>query len=478
MAPLVIGAALDAADILKVAAVALAAVAFLAAFGRPRPAALVALALGMLQYGPTKTFHLVPRSFTVLDDVLLCGLGLRWLVDVARRRTSPPVWVTVWLLVWMGTGLLSTLIHGISITTTLASYRWMFLPTVLYMASAQYGRERGFARNVIRVVVTVGLLQAAVAIAQAVVARSIGDTSFGLLGPGGANVLGFVILLAVVLLVAGSTPISRSVWPIILGILGIIAASVSSGDFDDAVRVRARLPGEAHEAGGGARPRRRPGRCGPGGRGGLSGRRLLMCSTRCSPCTSCALSYRTLIVAEDACCPWKRCPASSVRARWPGRSAWGPGRYGSAWHGSSLLAQVRLQGRQLGVDRDLGRVWPGWSAVLPGDPRPSSQSVASQIAAARRFSWARQIALAAPSIVLIGALGMTVLTILEYQPFSYPWWALLGLLEAAYRRFDPGKADGVGGPEPERRHGRNDARGRVVSRSVSDTIQAASGLPV
>jgi hypothetical protein len=46
----------------------------------------------------------------------------------------------------------------------------------------------------------------------------------------------------------------------------------------------------------------------------------------------------------------------------------------------------------------------------------------------------RQIERAAPSIVLIGVLGMTVLTILEYQPFSYAWWALLGLMEAASTR--------------------------------------------
>ena len=43
--------------------------------------------------------------------------------------------------------------------------------------------------------------------------------------------------------------------------------------------------------------------------------------------------------------------------------------------------------------------------------------------------------LAAPSIVLAGAIGMTVLTILEYQPFSYPFWALLGLVEAAFCRY-------------------------------------------
>ena len=46
--------------------------------------------------------------------------------------------------------------------------------------------------------------------------------------------------------------------------------------------------------------------------------------------------------------------------------------------------------------------------------------------------WARQMVRASPSLVLIGVLGMTVLTILEYQPFSYPWWALLGLAEAAF----------------------------------------------
>src|SRR5665648_966227 len=102
-----------------VAAAALGGVAFLVAFGLPRTAVFVALALGMLQYGPTKTLHLFPPSFTVLDDILLLALGLRWLVDVAFGRTAPPAWVTMWLLVWMAIGLLSAVGHGISVMTTL-----------------------------------------------------------------------------------------------------------------------------------------------------------------------------------------------------------------------------------------------------------------------------------------------------------------------------------------------------------------------
>jgi O-antigen ligase len=110
----------------------------------------------------------------------------------------------------------------------------------------------------------------------------------------------------------------------------------------------------------------------------------------------------------------------------------GPGRYGSAWHQIPFLRKYAYSVANSDwtvISGEYGLV--GLLCFLAILIRPLRLS--------RRRSrlrddlpWARQIALAAPSLVLVGALGMTVATILEYQPFSYPWWALLGLLEAAF----------------------------------------------
>ena len=384
---------------------------------------------------------------------------------MARRRTSPPVWVTVWLLVWMGTGLLSTLIHGISITTTFVSYRWMFLPTVLYMASARYGRERGFARNLIGVVVTVGLLQAAVAIVQAVVARSIGDTSFGLLGPGGANILGFLILLAVVLLVAGSTPISRSVWPIILGILGIIAAQARGAlftlPFAFVLAYRERLT-------------RRVAVLGLVAVLAASGLVVVVAFQTSHMDVFHEMSPAYIVRAQlqnpdrggGRLLPLEKLPGifGSSPVAWT--IGLGPGRYGSAWHQIWFMRKYATSvanSEWTVISGEYGLV--GLLCFLAILIRPLRLS-RRRSRLRDDLAWARQIALAAPSIVLIGALGMAVGAVLEYQPFSYPWWALLGLLEAACAGVALAKPTEPAVLGPERRCRRNDARGRLA-RSVT-----------
>ena len=170
----------------------------------------------MLQYGPTKTAHFVPESFTVLDDFLVVALGLRWVLDVAARRASPPTWVTTWLLIWIGVGTMTAVARGIGFMTVAVTYRWLFLPGILYLLCAHYARQDGFARRVIRMVIGIALLQAALAIVQAGLARSIGDSAYGLLGPGGANALGFIILLAIVLVAASDKPLSSAAWLVAL----------------------------------------------------------------------------------------------------------------------------------------------------------------------------------------------------------------------------------------------------------------------
>jgi hypothetical protein len=432
---LAIGAATGGGGLSLAAAVALGGVALLVGFAGPRKAALLALALGMLQYGPTKALHVVPLSFTVIDDILLLGLGIRWLADVSLRRTTPPLWATTWLLVWMAFGLLDTVAYGISIATTLESFRWMFLPAVLYVVSAQHGRERGFARSLIRIVVAVGLLQAAVAIAQAFNARSIGDGSFGLLGQGGANALGFLILLTVVLVAADGGSLSRSVWPIALGIAGIVASSARAAiivlPFALILAYRGRL--------------RRPAAA-------LalvaivtaSGYVVVLAFERSQMNVRQDLSPARLVVAQldtpnhggGRLLPLLRLPTLFGTSPLVWATGLGPGQYGSAFRQIPSMRNFSYSianSEWVVILGEYGLV--GVLCFLAILVRPLRLAI-GESRPRDGIPWALQISRAAPSIILIAVVGMTVLTILEYQPFSYPWWALLGLLEAA----SPGSA--------------------------------------
>jgi len=430
---LVIALVTGSADALSIAALALSGAALLAAFGWPRATALVALALGMLQYGPTKTIHLVPEAFTVVDDFLLAALALRWIAGVAARRVDPPVWVVAWLLIWMGFGALNAVFRGIGVATTLVSYRWMFLPLVLYLVCAHHSRQDRFARDVIRLVVVIGLFQAAVAVVQAGMARSIGDTSVGLLGYGGAIGLGFLSLLAAVLVAASDKPESKSVWLVILGLLGPIAAQARMAIFTSPFALMLVYRGRL-----------------------LKGPRVVLatvlivvaCATVLVVATDRAdlvvssrnLSPQYLIAAQlqtpdrggGRLVPLLRLPSLFGTSPLGWLAGLGPGQYGSAFRQIPFMIHYHYQvgnSEWTVICGEYGLI--GLLCLTAILSRPLMISFRLR----KRWDdpdWTRQMVRAATSIVFVAICGMTVLKLLEYQPFSYPLWALLGLLEGAF----------------------------------------------
>jgi len=428
---LVIGAVVGRGEAVAIAAVVLGIMAFVAAFAWPRAAVLVALAMGMLQYGPTKTVHLLPQAMTVLDDVLVVALALRWVAGVAARRIDPPVWVTTWLIIWMGCGLLNAAFRGIGIMTTLVSYRWMFLPTVLYLACAHFARQGRFARDVIALVAGIGLLQAAVAIVQAGMVGSIGDNSVGLLGHGGANVLGFLSLLAVVLVAASRMPLSKSVWLIVAGILGAISAqarmAILTSPFALILVYRGYL--------------KRP-------RVVLAvAVTLIACaliatvafaeshmtvSRDLSPLRLVALQLRSPELGGGRLVPLVRLPGVFGASPLDWLAGLGPGQYGSAFRQIPSMLTFRYQV----ANSEWTVIWGEYGLIgllcfLAILSRPLRISMRLR-AGDDDPGWTRQMVRAAPSIAFVGVCGMMVLQILEYQPFSYPFWALLGVVEAAW----------------------------------------------
>jgi O-Antigen ligase len=413
-------------------ALALGVAALLVVFAKPRAAALIALALGMLQYGPTKTVHLLPAAFTVVDDALLVALAVRWVVDVALRRARPPVWVLTPLLIWVGVGIIGLLARGIDVRLALSSFRWMFLPAVLCMVCAHYALEERFAVRVLQIIIGVGMLQAGVAILQAGFHRSIGDSSYGLLGPGGANALGFIVLLAMVLVAADDRPLSRSIWLVIAGAAGIVAAQSRAAilvmPFALMVTYRRRL--------------KRPVAVlvaavivlAVGSAVVVAFEVSHMPVTRdLSPLHLVAVQLQSPDTGGGRLVPLRHLPHMFGGSVFSWAGGLGPSQYGSAFRPIKWMAHYSYQIANsewtviVGEYGLVGLIC--FLAILsrfvlialrpPDDDAPD---------------WMRQVRRAAPAIMMVAAVGMTVMIILEYQPFSYAFWALLGLVEAMFLR--------------------------------------------
>jgi hypothetical protein len=405
-------------------------VAFAFAYWWPRATLLLALALGMLQYAPTRVIGVAPGAFTAIDDLLLVSLGLGLVLGVASRRFSPPGWTTVWLLVWMGAGVVVAAAYGTAIMSVLESYRWMFLPVVTFFACAQFAQEAAFARLVIRLIVVIALIQAAVAVLQAAMTGGIGDQSFGLLGYGGANFLGFIILFAVVLVGVRRPTGLRELLLVGLGSLGVLAAQSRAGIitlpvvllivfrrwFNKPVAAVAVVMAVILAVG-----------------------LVAFAFNESSMTVSGDLSPLKLIEAQfqspdrggGRMLPLLQLPDvfGSSPAAWA--AGLGPGQYGSAYHQIPSMLQYQYQVANSAwtiIAGEYGLL--GLTALLAILGR--ALWISRRTRGLQNPDWAGQMSRAAVSIVIIAAFGMTVGSFLEYQPASYPFWALLGLIEAAY----------------------------------------------
>lgn len=411
------------------------------AVSRPREGAILALILGLLQYGPTKTIPLFPHSFTLVDDLLLLGVGVRLLLDALQKQYRPPLWVLGWVGAWALAGALGAVMNGVDFTTVLSSYRWMFLPVVLYVASSRYGGQRRFAALVVGVVIANTLAQAVLAVVQALGARQIGDTSFGLLGPGGANLLGFVLLIGVSLLAAGVGRPAMRMGGVALGLLGIVCSAAR------AAMVAAPFALLAGQRG----LLRRPSRIaaivafvvvGMLASAILFGTMGMSLATGLSPSRVLAAQYDShsggrLIYARGLSTVLEGDPLSWAVGL-------GPGQYTSVvgqQYAAPAFVRVRIReavtSRYATPDIEWVTVMgeygafgitcllavlirPLWLGRLPSQRLLESDG--SALAMVTR---------AAPSLVIIALVGSLSNNFFEYQPASYGWWAVLGLVEAA-----------------------------------------------
>ncbi len=186
----------------------------------------VAVAMGMLQYALTKSYPVLPSSFTLVDDVVVVVLFMRWLGSVSLGRARVPGWFSCWAATWLTFALVNVAASGLGASWSLEGLRSMFLPLMLYPIASEYaGRERAL-RFVLRVVVLVILVGAGAAIIQALASGAVGDQAYGLLGPGGANVLGFTALLGATILLSEPN-LGPAQWAGVAVMLGALAASAA-----------------------------------------------------------------------------------------------------------------------------------------------------------------------------------------------------------------------------------------------------------
>lgn len=408
---------------------------------RPREGAILAVLLGLLQYGPTKALAVLPHSFVIVDDLLVVGVGLRWSLDTLLKGIDGPVWVVSWLCAWMLLGFFSAVANGSDLVAMLMSYRMLFLPAILYLASARYGGERRYSRWLVGVVIGVGLVQSVVAVAQALQAGAIGDTSFGLLGLGGANALGYLALMATALIVAGEgRPLARFAG-VALGLVAIVCSAARSVLFIAPIGLLLTQSGRL----------RKPFRI------------VLLLGLVAAAAVFTASAFSTTTVSA-----WARLSPSVLwQAQYDpdggGRLLYvlrlprvlgsdpllwaaglGPGQYTSA-EGMKGPAPALLKVRVKKVHSS-GFAFPDseWTTVMGEYGVLGLVCFVALLSrplwlwwrpSLRRLRHGRDISAlvtrAAPTLVLVAVVGSLTSNFFEVGPLSYTWWALVGLLEAA-----------------------------------------------
>lgn len=207
------------------AVVILALIAFAAAVARPAAMLPVALVLGLLQFGPTRAYPILPVGASFIDDVIVLGLFCRWLIEAIRYGPSVDRGMIAPLALLAAIGVVSALVHAQSIDRMLLAFRGLLLPATLYLVSARYAEDPRLRRRLIRWVVALAALHAVAAIGQWLSSPGKIDSAFGLLGAGGANALGLLALIAACLIVA-SERMSAARWVLIAALCaGMVASS-------------------------------------------------------------------------------------------------------------------------------------------------------------------------------------------------------------------------------------------------------------
>lgn len=400
---------------------------------------LATLVLGILQYSLTKAYPILPTSFTLVDDVLVLALFLRWIGAVGLRRTSPPIWFVGCAGVWLGMAAINLTLNGVEATWALEAVRSMFLPLLLYPIACQYAGSERIVTLFLRTIVLVILACGVVAVIQAATIGGIGDKAYGLLGPGGANVLGFILLLGFVVVL--SSP-RGATWRLVAAALligGIVASGARAALVASPIVLLPLLRGRRGKV--------------ALVLGGIcvvlaSGYLAIGAFSHSGLDSSSLLSPRAVLNSQRNASQCGRLLYLEALPRvFRGdTSKWlvgvGAGQYTSVV-GTQRRAPAYLKERPSSSTSSTGYAFAdlGWTTIL-GEygvlglicvllilARPASRSLRSQMTLHQLPPARQTLARAVPAVVFVGMAASLIVNAFEYQPFAYPLWLLLGLYE-------------------------------------------------
>jgi len=209
-------------------AVVFGAVLLVVAFIRPKEAVFFILAYGLLQFGWTRTFQLVPETVALADDVALLGLGLRLLVDIVSRRVWLPSWWMIGVVGWLGVATFTWLARSLPAEQSLLALRGVWLPVVVSGALFCYLVDVRDRRGVVKLIIAVAAIEGVLAVTQWLANPTNPDAAYGLLGPGGANLLGYQLAISATVIISIGSSSWRTAVRALPAVAGLVATSARS----------------------------------------------------------------------------------------------------------------------------------------------------------------------------------------------------------------------------------------------------------
>jgi hypothetical protein len=186
---------------------------FVIVFPFPKLAIVIVILFAQIQYlftsyyGSLFSYPILPRPFQWLDEVVLLALlGHLALRKMLKKESLERVPGLVLLAVLFAVGLASTKLNEIGLRNGLIGQRWVFEMVILYLAITNLDLDERFLRNLVYLLLGIGVFQAAVGILEFVArfrlyAAGNHDIVQGTWGGGSANRIGifFLCLSAVAL---------------------------------------------------------------------------------------------------------------------------------------------------------------------------------------------------------------------------------------------------------------------------------------
>jgi hypothetical protein len=202
-----------------------AVVLLVGAFALPRQAIIVVVVVAMLQYLPVRAIPVLPQEAVLLDDLILVGIVLRLVADLALSRVRVRFWILGPLVGFILVAVASTLVNRVAPVWTANALRALLLPMALVPAAAVYLEEPKDRLTLLNTIVALAVINAVASFVQWLSNPASPDIGWGFLGPGGANGSGFLSLIGLILaLVAPWSFRRRALAMLILG-AGLLVSS-------------------------------------------------------------------------------------------------------------------------------------------------------------------------------------------------------------------------------------------------------------